>query len=271
MSSSASSTHRPANSARRRTRIRRLNFITPEKMPYKTATGRIYDTGEFEGHMRRAMELADWDGFKRASRGEAAGPARPRHRPRLLYRGLLRRRGRGREGAARDGRRRDGADRHAIERAGAPDRLCPARLAAPRPPVERVRVLQGDTDMIATGGGTGGSRSIPVGGASVAGRLAACSPTTSRARGGRARSRRGATSRSPTAACASPAPTGPSPSPISRSCRRRRRTGSPPPTAGRRRRRPIRTAPMSARSRSTRRPARPRSCATRSSTISASR
>jgi carbon-monoxide dehydrogenase large subunit len=36
-------------------------------------------------------------------------------------------------------------------------------------PPERVRVLQGDTDLIATGGGTGGSRSIPVGGASVAG------------------------------------------------------------------------------------------------------
>jgi len=36
-------------------------------------------------------------------------------------------------------------------------------------PVDRIRVLQGDTDAIAAGGGTGGSRSIPVGGASVAG------------------------------------------------------------------------------------------------------
>jgi carbon-monoxide dehydrogenase large subunit len=36
-------------------------------------------------------------------------------------------------------------------------------------PVDRVRVLQGDTDVIATGEGTGGSRSIPVGGASVSG------------------------------------------------------------------------------------------------------
>src|SRR5207302_9895937 len=34
---------------------------------------------------------------------------------------------------------------------------------------ERVRVVQGDTDMIATGTGTGGSSSIPCGGASVAG------------------------------------------------------------------------------------------------------
>jgi carbon-monoxide dehydrogenase large subunit len=34
-------------------------------------------------------------------------------------------------------------------------------------PPERVRVLQGDTDQIATGAGTGGSSSIPVGGVSV--------------------------------------------------------------------------------------------------------
>ena len=34
---------------------------------------------------------------------------------------------------------------------------------------ERVRVIQGDTDLIATGAGTGGSSSIPCGGASVAG------------------------------------------------------------------------------------------------------
>jgi carbon-monoxide dehydrogenase large subunit len=36
-------------------------------------------------------------------------------------------------------------------------------------PPDRVRVIQGDTDLIATGAGTGGSSSIPCGGASVAG------------------------------------------------------------------------------------------------------
>jgi carbon-monoxide dehydrogenase large subunit len=34
-------------------------------------------------------------------------------------------------------------------------------------PIERVRVIQGDTDRVRSGGGTGGSRSIPVGGVSV--------------------------------------------------------------------------------------------------------
>ena len=44
--------------------IRALNFVSPENMPHQTATGRVYDSGEFEGHMRRAMDVADWDGFK---------------------------------------------------------------------------------------------------------------------------------------------------------------------------------------------------------------
>jgi carbon-monoxide dehydrogenase large subunit len=35
-------------------------------------------------------------------------------------------------------------------------------------PLDRINVVQGDSDRIASGGGTGGSRSIPVGGASVA-------------------------------------------------------------------------------------------------------
>src|SRR5215470_2854589 len=38
-----------------------------------------------------------------------------------------------------------------------------------RLPPDRVRMIQGDTDLIATGTGTGGSSSIPCGGASVAG------------------------------------------------------------------------------------------------------
>ncbi|TIV00036.1 MAG: xanthine dehydrogenase family protein molybdopterin-binding subunit, partial [Mesorhizobium sp.] len=31
--------------------IRRRNFIRPEQFPYRTQTDRLYDTGEFAGHM----------------------------------------------------------------------------------------------------------------------------------------------------------------------------------------------------------------------------
>src|SRR5690606_20807680 len=43
--------------------IRRRNFIRPDQLPYRTQTGRLYDTGEFEGHMSLAMERAEWNQF----------------------------------------------------------------------------------------------------------------------------------------------------------------------------------------------------------------
>ena len=90
-------------------------------------------------------------------------------------------------------------------------------------PPERVRVIQGDTDLIATGTGTGGSSSIPCGGASVAG-AAKSLPASSRTLPPTRSRRRRAISRSPTARSASPAPTARSRSPISRAVPQARRT-----------------------------------------------
>src|SRR5262249_30468745 len=57
--------------------VRRKNFIAPEAMPYKTATGRTYDSGEFAAHLDRAKEAADWKGFAaRAKESEKRGRAR---------------------------------------------------------------------------------------------------------------------------------------------------------------------------------------------------
>jgi aerobic carbon-monoxide dehydrogenase large subunit len=60
-------------------RLRRRNLIRPAAMPYRTAIGTTYDSGEFEAVLDKALALADLDGFKRRKR-EAA-----RHG---LYRGL---------------------------------------------------------------------------------------------------------------------------------------------------------------------------------------
>lgn len=38
-----------------RAKLRKLNFIKPKKMPYKTPTGRVYDTGDFAAHMDRSQ------------------------------------------------------------------------------------------------------------------------------------------------------------------------------------------------------------------------
>src|SRR6185436_15829966 len=37
--------------------LRRRNFIKPKSMPYVTATGKTYDTGDFAGHMARAQDI----------------------------------------------------------------------------------------------------------------------------------------------------------------------------------------------------------------------
>lgn len=43
--------------------LRRRNFVTPAAMPYKSAVGSLYDSGEFDAVMKKAMEAADWNGF----------------------------------------------------------------------------------------------------------------------------------------------------------------------------------------------------------------
>jgi carbon-monoxide dehydrogenase large subunit len=57
--------------------FRRRNFIRPDQFPYTTPTGRVYDSGEYERLMDRAMARAEWDTFDtRRVRSEAAGKLR---------------------------------------------------------------------------------------------------------------------------------------------------------------------------------------------------
>src|SRR6476646_9685325 len=43
--------------------LRARNFIKPSQIPFKTALGDTYDSGDFEGVMRKGMAKADWKGF----------------------------------------------------------------------------------------------------------------------------------------------------------------------------------------------------------------
>jgi len=54
--------------------LRRRNLIKPEQMPYTTAFGNTYDSGEFPAAFERALELVDYAGF--AARKRAAKKAR---------------------------------------------------------------------------------------------------------------------------------------------------------------------------------------------------
>ena len=147
--------------------LRRRNFIKPKAMPYTTPTAKVYDSGDFAGTMARAQEVADWNGFsKRAAESKRAG--------RLRGIGLATYveacGGNGPE-TATIRLERDGGVTVLIgsQSTGQGHATSYAQIVADKLdlPPEKVRVVQGDTDAIATGAGTGGSSSIPVGGVSV--------------------------------------------------------------------------------------------------------
>ena len=61
--------------------LRRRNFVKPSQMPYTTAMGEKYDSGDFNLFLTRTLEAADWAGFS-ARKAEAEG------RGKLYGRGL---------------------------------------------------------------------------------------------------------------------------------------------------------------------------------------
>ncbi|SED43813.1 carbon-monoxide dehydrogenase large subunit [Rhizobiales bacterium GAS191] len=59
--------------------IRRRNLITPEQMPYTNAMGQVYDSGKFGSIIDQALKLAEWRGFdSRAAQSRARGRLRGR-------------------------------------------------------------------------------------------------------------------------------------------------------------------------------------------------
>ncbi|MGA2057783.1 MAG: xanthine dehydrogenase family protein molybdopterin-binding subunit [Bradyrhizobium sp.] len=147
--------------------IRRKNFIPPRAMPYKTATGKVYDSGDFAAHLKRAMEIGVWKDFPRRARlAKKQG----------LVRGIglasyVEVCGTMGEETARVQLDPNGDVSVLIgtQSSGQGHQTAYAQIVAEQfgLPPERVHVFQGDTDMIATGLGTGGSASIPTGGVSV--------------------------------------------------------------------------------------------------------
>ena len=60
-----------------RVELRRRNFVRPQQMPYKNAMGQVYDVGEFEKIMDEGLDLADWSGFEqRYAQSKARGKLR---------------------------------------------------------------------------------------------------------------------------------------------------------------------------------------------------
>ncbi len=148
--------------------LRRRNFISPGEMPFTIPTLRTYDTGDFDQHMRAAFVLGDWDGFALRAEKDTA-------------RGLLRGRGfatyieacsGGGPEYANVALDADGTATILIgtQASGQGHETAYAQLVSEHLGIDpdKIKTVQGDTDLIIRGYGTGGSRSIPVGGSSVA-------------------------------------------------------------------------------------------------------
>jgi carbon-monoxide dehydrogenase large subunit len=147
--------------------IRRRNFVPPRAMPYTTVTGKIYDSGDFAAHMKRAMEVADWKDFpKRAKAAKKQGLVRGIGL--ATYVEVCGTMGEETANVALDPNG-DVTVRIGTQSSGQGHHTAYAQLIADQLGLapERVHIVQGDTAKVATGLGTGGSASIPSGGVSV--------------------------------------------------------------------------------------------------------
>ena len=145
--------------------IRRRNMI--RHFPAITAMGETYDSGDFIGAMESALVKADAAGFP-ARRAESAARGLRRGFGLACYIEAC-------AGGAPESARLivtpdDGLRLHiGTQDNGQGHRTTYAQMAAERLdlPADRIRVVQGDTDLIPTGGGTGGSRSLVTGGSAT--------------------------------------------------------------------------------------------------------
>ena len=147
--------------------LRKRNFIKPAQMPFAASSGVTYDSGDFHGVFSKALEISDHAGFAKRKkesrkrgllRGIAIGSYLEVTAPPGVELGKI--------VFEDDGSVRlitgtlDYGQGHATPFAQV---LC-AELGVP---FESVKLEQGDSDIVHTGNGTGGSRSITASGMAI--------------------------------------------------------------------------------------------------------
>jgi aerobic carbon-monoxide dehydrogenase large subunit len=149
--------------------LRRINLVTADQIPYTANSGQIYDSGNFPKVLDAALTVADWDGFPKrkaaaATRGKLYGRGicchidttsgvRPFEDVHLT--------------ASADGRVTVFSGTQAMGQGLAT--VYASMLANQLGlPTNRIDIVQGDTDRVADGVGSYGSRSLFIGGSAVA-------------------------------------------------------------------------------------------------------
>ncbi len=147
--------------------LRRKSFIPVDSFPYQTAVGETYDVGDFNRVLDRAMREADVDGFE-ARRDASAAQGKVRGIGLCYYiESIL--------GDQNETTKIEFADDGMVDlyvgtqSNGQGHETVFAQVLHSRAgiPFDRIRFVQGDSDRIAKGGGTGGSRSVTMQGNSI--------------------------------------------------------------------------------------------------------
>lgn len=140
--------------------LRRRNFIAPAQFPYQSATGETYDVGDFDKILSRLEAEADMTGFE-ARRAADAAQGRLRGQGLCYYiESIL---GDPSENATVEFTEEGGALLYVgTQSNGQGHETVYAQFLSDQTgiPVDQIEIVQGDSDRIAQGGGTGGSRSV---------------------------------------------------------------------------------------------------------------
>lgn len=147
--------------------LRMKNYIKPEALPYTTPTDKVYDSGNFALMTERILKLTDREGF--AARKAASAKAGKLRGWGMAY--YIEMCGAGSGETSRMKVDSDGVVTLFIgtQSNGQGHETAYTQIIADRMGLDpsQIRIVQGDTDTVITGNGTGGSRSIPEGGPGV--------------------------------------------------------------------------------------------------------
>ena len=149
--------------------LRRINQIPPESLPYKTALVFTYDSGNFGDNLEKALELIDYDGFptrkeESRSRGKLRGIGVSNSIERAAAASLEQVEIKFNPGGTLTlyaGTSQQGQGHETIFK----QIMCEKLGVEP----DDIGFNEGDTALLAFGGGTGGSRSATLGGSAVLG------------------------------------------------------------------------------------------------------
>ncbi len=148
--------------------LRRRNFIKAREMPFKTSSGMVYDSGDFPGLFKDTLARADVKGFKKRKReSKRAGKLRGLGVACYVETTAAM--------TAEQAAVRFNADGTVTIVTGTLDygqghasafaQVLTEKLGVP---FDLIRLVQGDSDALVTGGGTGGSRSAMLSGTAIA-------------------------------------------------------------------------------------------------------